>query len=65
MTSKNAIRPPRLGPGARVALIAPAGPLLERDDLTRSQDLVRALGWEPVLAPHAGGHYGYYSGTDE
>ena len=65
MPSKNVIRPPRLAPGARVALVAPAGPLLERDDLARSQELVRALGWEPVLAPHAGGHYGYYSGTDE
>ena len=65
MPSKNVTRPPRLAPGARVALVAPAGPLLEHDDLVRSQELVRALGWEPVLAPHAGGHYGYYSGTDE
>ncbi|MBW8772729.1 MAG: LD-carboxypeptidase [Gemmatimonadetes bacterium] len=65
MTSKNPVRPPRLAPGARVALVAPAGPMLERDDLVRAQALVRALGWEPVLAPHAGGHYGYYSGTDE
>ncbi|HEU4569797.1 MAG TPA: LD-carboxypeptidase [Gemmatimonadales bacterium] len=65
MTSTSSIRPPRLGPGARVALVAPAGPLLERDDLARGEALVRALGWEPVLAPHAGGHHGYLSGTDE
>ncbi|MEP6745549.1 MAG: LD-carboxypeptidase [Gemmatimonadota bacterium] len=64
MTSKNVVRPPRLAPGARVALVAPAGPLLERDDLTRGQELARALGWEPVLGPHAGGLYGYLSGTD-
>ncbi len=65
MTSKNLVRPPRLAPGARVALVAPAGPLLERDDLVRAQALAKALGWEPVLAPHAGGLYGYLSGTDE
>ena len=65
MTSTSSIRPPRLGPGARVALVAPAGPLHERDDLARGEALVRALGWEPVLAPHAGGHHGYLSGTDE
>jgi muramoyltetrapeptide carboxypeptidase len=65
MASKNVIRPPRLAPGARVALVAPAGPLLERDDLVRSQALARALGWEPVLSAHAGEHYGYLSGTDE
>lgn len=64
MTAKNLVQPPRLSPGARVALVAPAGPLLERDDLTRGQELVRALGWEPVLAPHAGGLHGYLSGTD-
>ena len=65
MPSKNVARPPRLAAGAKVALVAPAGPMLEMDDLVRAQELVRALGWEPVLAPHAGGHYGYYSGTDE
>lgn len=64
MTAKNLVQPPRLSPGARIALVAPAGPLLERDDLTRGQELVRALGWEPVLAPHAGGLHGYLSGTD-
>lgn len=64
MTSKNLVRPPRLAPGARVALVAPAGPLLERDDLVRGQELVHALGWEPVLGAHAGGQHGYLSGTD-
>lgn len=65
MPSKNAVRPPRLAPGARVALVAPAGPLVERDDLVRGQLLAKALGWEPVVGPHAGGLYGYLSGTDE
>lgn len=65
MGSKGAILPPRLQPGHRVALIAPAGPMLERDDLTRGQELCRALGLEPVLGAHAGRRYGYLAGTDD
>src|SRR5215218_5866365 len=65
MGSKPTVRPPKLRHGNRVALVAPAGPLLERDDLTRAQALCRALGYEPVLAPHAGARYGYLGGTDE
>lgn len=57
-------RPPRLAPGTRVALIAPSGPLLERDDLTRGTELCRALGLEPVLFPHAAARHGYLAGTD-
>ena len=65
MGSKALTRPPRLAPGVRVALIAPAGPLLERDDRTRGQELCHALGYEPVVAPNAGSRYGYLAGTDE
>ena len=65
MGSKALTRPPRLAPGARIALIAPAGPLLERDDRTRGEELCRALGMEPVMAPNAGSRYGYLAGTDE
>jgi muramoyltetrapeptide carboxypeptidase len=64
MGSKPLVRPPRLARGSRIALVAPAGPLLERDDLTRAEILCRALDYEPVLGAHAGGHYGYFSGTD-
>ena len=64
MGSKPLVRPPRLARGSRVALVAPAGPLLERDDLTRAQALCRALDYEPVVGPHAGGHYGYFSAPD-
>ena len=56
--------PKQLAAGSRVALIAPAGPLLERDDLVRAEELVRALGAEPVLAAHAAAHHGYFAGTD-
>ena len=64
MGSKPVVRPPRLGRGSRVALVAPAGPLLERDDITRAEELCRALGYEPVVAPHAAERYGYLAGTD-
>jgi muramoyltetrapeptide carboxypeptidase len=58
-------RPPALRPGSRVALLAPAGPLLERDDLARGEELCRALGFEPRLGRHAGARYGYLAGTDD
>ena len=65
MGSKPLVRPPRLARGSRIALVAPAGPLLERDDITRAEELCRALDYEPVVGAHAGGHCGYFSGTDE
>ncbi len=65
MGSKAPARPPRLTHGSRVALVAPAGPLLERDDLTRADALCRALGYEPVRGPHVRGRHGYLAGTDE
>ena len=65
MGSKPFVRPPRLGRGSRIALVAPAGPLLERDDITRAEELCRALDYEPVAGPHAGNRYGYLAGTDD
>jgi muramoyltetrapeptide carboxypeptidase len=65
MGSKPLVRPPRLAHGSRIALVAPAGPLLEQDDITRAEALCRALDYEPVLGAHARGHYGYFSGTDD
>ncbi len=56
--------PRMLVPGARVALVAPAGPLLEHDDLRRAEELVRALGCAPHLGRHAAAHHGYLAGTD-
>lgn len=65
MGSKTLISPPALKPRSRIALIAPASPLLERDDLARAMELCGALGFEPWLFPHAGGRHGYLAGTDE
>lgn len=56
--------PPRLAPGARIALIAPSGPLLERDDRARAEALCSALGFVPVVLPHADRAYGYLAGRD-
>ncbi|HEX5831100.1 MAG TPA: LD-carboxypeptidase [Gemmatimonadaceae bacterium] len=56
--------PPSLGPGARVALVSPAGPLRGPADVERAEASARRLGWEPVLAPHALQRAGYLAGSD-
>ena len=48
-----------------MALIAPSGPLLERDDLTRAVELCAAMGFEGTIAPNADQAYGYLAGRDE
>ena len=65
MGSKPVVRPPKLVAGSRVALVAPAGPLLEQDDLTRAWALCRALGYEAVLGKSAHARHGYLAGTDD
>ncbi|HEU0013923.1 MAG TPA: LD-carboxypeptidase [Longimicrobium sp.] len=57
------IRPPALRPGARVALVAAAGPLPE-GGVDRAVARVASLGWEPVPGRHCRGRCGYLSGTD-
>ncbi len=56
--------PQRLAAGARVALVAPAGPLPKPDDLPRALDNARSFGWEPVAGPHASDRVGYLAGYD-
>ena len=56
--------PPLLAAGARVALLAPAGPIRDTD-LERAQANVRRFGWEPVVATNARAADGYLAGTDE
>jgi len=65
MRSKQPVRPPRLARGSRVALVAPAGPLLDRDDLQRAEALCRALDYVPVMGAHAAARHGYLAGTDD
>jgi len=56
--------PPPLAPGARVALVAPAGPLRGPDELERSLANARALGWEPTAGEHVLARHDYLGGSD-
>jgi len=53
-----------LAAGARVALIAPAGPLQKPDELPRAEENARSLGWETIVATHATDRLGYLAGQD-
>ena len=57
-------RPPLLNEGARVALVAPAGPLRGDADLTQAIANVRSFGWEPVVGEFALARDGYFAGAD-
>jgi len=57
--------PPPLSVGARVALVAPAGPLRGEQEVQAAISHATSLGWEPVVAPHALSRYGYLAGTDD
>lgn len=58
------VRPPRLQPGSRVALVAPAGPLTE-ERIEISLQRCRDLGLEPVLGRSVYQRFGYLAGNDE
>jgi muramoyltetrapeptide carboxypeptidase len=59
------VRPPRLRAGARVALVAPAGPVAE-ERVAVALDRCERLGLIPVTGRHARGrHAGYLAGTDD
>ena len=55
--------PPPLAPGARVALVAPAGPVTAAD-AERALATAAALGWTPQLGSHALCRSGYFAGHD-
>jgi muramoyltetrapeptide carboxypeptidase len=58
------IRPPRLREGARVALVAPAGPVTE-ERIARAFTQCKLLGVQPVLGSSARRRFaGYLAGTD-
>ncbi|UXY30971.1 S66 peptidase family protein [Streptomyces sp. HUAS TT20] len=63
---KQLLRPSRLAPGARVAVVAPSGPVAE-ERLQAGLDLLRGWDLEPVLAPHVLDVHtdlGHLAGTD-
>ena len=60
------LRPPRPGPGARVAVVAPSGPVPE-ERLQAGLDVLRGWDLAPVVAPHVLGRhrdFDYLAGTD-
>ncbi|MEW2305011.1 LD-carboxypeptidase [Streptomyces sp. NPDC006655] len=59
-------RPPRLAAGARVAVVAPSGPVVE-ERLQAGLDILRGWDLDPVVAPHVlaqDGGLGYLAGSD-
>ncbi|KUN39914.1 S66 peptidase family protein [Streptomyces longwoodensis] len=59
-------RPPRLAPGARVAVVAPSGPVPE-ERLEAGLDVLRGWDLDPVAAPHVldrHPRFPYLAGTD-
>ncbi|MGC9376677.1 S66 peptidase family protein [Streptomyces sp. MH13] len=59
-------RPPRLAPGARVAVVAPSGPVPE-ERLQAGLDVLRGWDLDPVVAPHVLDRhhaFDYLAGTD-
>jgi len=56
--------PPFLQSGARVALVAPAGPLRDEGDLERALATTTKLGWEPVVGSYVLERDGYLAGSD-
>ena len=57
-------RPRALFEGARMALVAPAGPL-DAERLEASADRCRQFGLEPVVFPSASAKSGFLAGSDE
>ncbi|MEU6818366.1 LD-carboxypeptidase [Streptomyces sp. NPDC046860] len=59
-------RPGRLAPGARVAVVAPSGPV-PAERLRAGLDVLRSWGLDPVVAPHVldrHDRFRYLAGTD-
>jgi muramoyltetrapeptide carboxypeptidase len=56
---------PSLVSGARVALVAPAGPLSLPSDLDRALENARTFGFEPVVGKHVSDRHHYFAGKDE
>jgi muramoyltetrapeptide carboxypeptidase len=63
---KELVRPTRLAPGARVAVVAPSGPVPE-ERLQAGVDILRGWDLDPVVGPHVlerHGDFDYLAGTD-
>lgn len=56
--------PPSLAPGARVALVAPSGPLASPIELALAIDQAKSFGWDPLPGAHVLDRHGYLAGSD-
>jgi muramoyltetrapeptide carboxypeptidase len=52
------------GVGARVALVAPSGPLHGRSDIETALATAGSLGWDATVAEHVLDRYSYFAATD-
>jgi muramoyltetrapeptide carboxypeptidase len=52
------------GAGARIALVAPSGPLRGDADVDTALATVSSLGWEATVAEHVLARYSYFAATD-
>jgi muramoyltetrapeptide carboxypeptidase len=57
------LRPRALRLGSRIALVAPAGPLLP-DRIRAAEQRCRILGFDPVVGRRSHGRWGFFSGPD-
>lgn len=56
--------PPPLGPGARVAMVCPSGPLNGPHELARAVANAESLGWTVTVGEHVLARTGYLAGDD-
>ena len=56
--------PPRLAPGAHVAMVCPSGPLNGPHELERAVATAESLGWIVSVGTHALARHGYFAGDD-
>ena len=63
--SKNLIKPKALKKGDKVALIAPASNIEQAEDLNIACDVIKWLGFEPVVGKNIMNQYGYLAGQDK
>lgn len=52
------------GPGARIALVAPSGPLRDDADVDTALASVKSFGWDATVADHVLSRYSYFAASD-
>jgi len=62
--SAGPVRPKALAPGARVALVSPAGPQYEGEGVSIAEEVVASLGLVPKRMPNVGRNTMYLAGSD-